>query len=96
MTISIKDKIKGNLPYPPENATLIIYNFLCDENNGKPHAKGWILDLATGEIKFPMSKLNQNKMFWYGTNTTGETNQIEGTNIFWKIQDDMFVFWLEE
>ena len=96
MIISIKNRIKGNLPYPPENATLIIYNYLCDENNGKEHEDGWILDLHTGEIKFPMKYLNQSDLFWYGTNTTGETNQIEGTNIFWKIQDEMFVFWLEE
>ncbi|MBE5812724.1 MAG: hypothetical protein E7314_03630 [Clostridiales bacterium] len=96
MTISIKDKIKGKLPYPPKNAALILYNFLCDENSGKPHIKGWILDLNTGEIKFPMKELNPYEAFWYGTNITGGTNQIEGTNIFWKIQDDMFVFWLEK
>ena len=96
MKISIKNKIKGSLPYPPENAVLIIYNYLCDENNKKQHEDGWILDLHTGEIKCQMAKLNQTEMFWYGTNITGETNHIEGTNIYWKIEDEMFVFWLKE
>lgn len=96
MTISIKDRIKGDLPYPPDNVTLIIYNFLCDENNGKMHKEGWILDLHTGEIKFPMSKLNQTDLFWFGTDIRGGTNNIEGTNIYWKIKEEMFVFWLRE
>ena len=43
-----------------------------------------------------MKKLNQTTEFWYGTDTTGGTNHIKGTNIFWKIEDDMFVFWLNE
>lgn len=97
MTLTtINSKIKGNLPYPPENAVIIIYNFLCHENNGERCEDGWILDFHTGEIKFPMKKLNQTPAFWYGTNTSGETNNIKGTNIFWKIEDDMFVFWLKE
>ena len=91
----LKERIKGTLPYPPQNAVIIIYNFLVEENNGGKHEDGWIYDLHTQEFKYPMDKLNQSDIFWYGTKTNGEINKIEGTNIFWKIQDKMFVFWLE-
>lgn len=91
----LKERIKGSLPYPPQNAVLIIYNFLVKENNDLKHEEGWIYDLHTQEFKYPMDKLNQNLMFWYGTKTNGETNKIEGTNILWRIEKEMFVFWFE-
>ena len=93
--IMLKERMKGSLPYPPQNAVLIIYDFLVEENNGRKHREGWIYDLHTQEFKYPMDKLNQNPIFWIGTKTNGEINQIEGTNIFWKIEKEMFVFWLE-
>ena len=92
----LKEKMKGKLPYPPVNAELIIYNFLVKENNGLKQEEGWIYDLYTNEFKYPMDKLNQSPMFWYGTKTNGEINKIHGTNISWKIENEMFVFWLEE
>ena len=42
-----------------------------------------------------MKKLNDSEIFWTGTKINGETNNIKGTNIFWKVQNDMFVFWLK-
>ena len=92
----LNERIKGSLPYPPQNAVLIIYNFLVREINGLKHDEGWIYDLHTNEFKYPMNKLNQSTVFWYGTKTNGETNIIEGTNILWKIESEMFVFWLKE
>lgn len=91
----LKEIIKGSLPYPPQNAVLIIYNFLAKANNGLKQDEGWIYDLHTEEFKYPMDKLNQNPMFWYGTKINGETNKVEGSNIFWKIEKEMFVFWFE-
>ena len=91
----LKEKIKGSLPYPPESAALIIYNFLVKENNGQKQDEGWIYDFHTQEFKYPMDKLNQSSIFWLGTKTNGEINKIEGTNISWKIEKEMFVFWLE-
>ncbi len=91
----LKEKIKGSLPYPPQNAEIIIYNFLVKENSGIKHEKDWIYDLHTQEFKYPMNKLNQSDIFWLGTKTNGEINKIEGTNISWKIEKEMFVFWLE-
>ena len=64
----LKEKMKGTLPYPPQNAEIIIYNFLVDENNGEKHG-GWIYDLGTEEYKYPMNKLNPTPIFWYGTKT---------------------------
>ena len=66
-----------------------------EENTEENHKDGWILDLHTGEFKYPMDKLNNDPVFWYGTKTNGEINNIKGTNIFWKVQNNMFVFWLE-
>ena len=91
----LKEKMKGSLPYPPQNAEIIIYNFLVEENSCIKHEKGWIYDLHTQEFKYPMDKLNQSSIFWLGTKTNGEINKIEGTNISWKIEKEMFVFWLE-
>ena len=91
----LKERMKGKLPYPPKNAELIIYNFLVEENNNLKHEEGWIYDLHTNEFKYPMDKLNQSSVFWYGTKTHGETNKIYGTNIFWRIESEMFIFWLE-
>ena len=91
----LKEKMKGSLPYPPQNAEIIIYNFLVEENSGIKHEEGWIYDLHTQEFKYSMDKLNQSSIFWLGTKTNGEINKIEGTNISWKIENEMFVFWLE-
>ena len=91
----LKEKIKGSLPYPPESAALIIYNFLVKENNGQKQDEGWIYDFHTQEFKYPMAKLNQSSTFWFETKTNGEINKIEGTNICWKIENELFVFWLE-
>ena len=85
----LNGKLKGKLPYPPENAAIILYNFLVDEINKKKH-EDWILDLGTGEYKYPMTKLNKAPLFWYGTKTNGEVNRIKGTNICWKIESEMF------
>ena len=93
---TIKERIKGELPYPNFIGTdLIVYNFLVEENTEENHKDGWILDLHTGEFKYPIDKLNNDPVFWYGTKTNGEINNIKGTNIFWKVQNNMFVFWLE-
>ena len=93
---TIKERIKGTFPYPDFVGTdLIVYNFLVEENTKEDHEDGWILDLHTGEFKFPLNKLNNHSQFWYGTKTNGDSNNIKGTNIFWRIQNDMFVFWLE-
>ena len=88
------EMITGILPYPPENAVIVIYNFLVNENSGQKNP-GLIYDFGTEEFKYPMSMLNQHEYFWTGTKTNGETNKIEGTNISWKIEKEMFVFWLE-
>lgn len=93
---TIKERIKGTFPYPDFVGTdLIVYNFLVEENTKEDHEDGWILDLHTGEFKYPLNKLNNHSQFWYGTKTNGDSNNIKGTNIFWRIQNDMFVFWLE-
>lgn len=92
----LKEKIKGQLPYPPNNIDLIIYNLLVNENNNREQEEGWIYDLHTNEFKFPMEKLNQSDLFFDGTKTNGEVNHIKGTNIFWKIELEMFVFWTEK
>lgn len=91
----LKEKMKGTLPYPPGSVDLIIYNFLVKENNGQK-LDGWIYDLGTEQFKYPMSRLNQSPLFWYGTKINGEVNEIEGTNICWKIESEMFVFWIVE
>lgn len=94
---TIKDQINGNFPYPDfRGPDLIVYNFLVEENTEDKHDEGWILDLHTGEFKYPMEKLNQSDIFWFGTKKNGEKNNIKGTNIFWKIQNEMFVFWLKQ
>ena len=93
---TIKERINGVFPYPNFRGTdLIIYNFLVEENTQENHQDGWILDLHTGEFKYPMEKLNASEIFWADTKINGETNNIKGTNIFWKVQNDMFVFWLK-
>ncbi len=93
---TIKERLKGFFPYPDFTGTdLIVYNFLVEENTEENHKDGWILDLHTGEFKYPLDKLSGYPEFWYGTKTNGETNNVKGTNIFWKIQNNMFVFWLE-
>ena len=93
---TIKERIKGTFPYPDFVGTdLIVYNFLVEKNTKEDHEDGWILDLHTGEFKYPLNKLNNHSQFWYGTKTNGDSNNIKGTNIFWRIQNDMFVFGLE-
>lgn len=92
----LKEKMKNiKLPYPPTGAVLIIYNFMVRENTGQKH-EGWINDFGTDEFKCPMNRLNTCPDFWYGTKTNGEVNQIEGTNIYWKIENEMFSFWITE
>lgn len=89
----LRERIKGNLPFPPDEASLIIYNFLVDETNGNKH-EGWIHDLGTDEFK---RRIKKEVLGWLEGQTNGEPNVVEGTNIRWKIEDEtMFVFWLEE
>ena len=52
--------------------------------------------METNEYKYPTNRLTQNPDFWYGTKINGEVNVIKGTNIYWKIESEMFVFWLKE
>ena len=93
---TIKERVNGAFPYPDFKGTdLIIYNFLVEENTQRNHEDGWILDLHTGEFKYPMEKLNHSDLFWIDTKINGETNNVRGTNIFWKVQNDMFVFWVK-
>ena len=91
----LKEKMKGNLPFPPNPTDLIIYNFLVNEKNNQVQEEGWIYDLHTKAFKCQISKFNQSELFWYGTKTNGEVNHIIGTNIFWKIESKMFIFWTE-
>ena len=93
---TISERLKGSFPYPDFKGTdLIVYDFLVEERTKGKHQDGWILDLHTGEFKYPLEKLNNTKMFWNNAKINGKTNNIRGTNIFWKNQNDMFVFWLE-
>lgn len=92
----LKEKIKNiQLPYPPTEEVLIIYNFFVRENNGQKH-EGWIHDLGTDEYKCPINKLSkQERYFLYGTKF-GKVNQIKETKIFWKYENEIFCFWITE
>ena len=90
-----KERIAETLTYPPKNAVKIIYKFLLNQNNGKKQ-EGWIYDFGTAQFKCPMKRFSSNPFFWRGTKTNGETNTVEGTNICWKVESDMFVFWIKE
>jgi len=84
----LKGKLKGQISYPPQNADIIIYNFLIKGEN----VKQWSYDVDTKQFKTPMKNIKRDAWLWHGKKTNGETNEVKGTNIYWKIENEMFVF----
>lgn len=87
----ILERLKGELPYPKAEEIIAIYNLLLDETNGEVDDE-LRYDSSSDCFEYPINRITSKSSFWYYNNKNGEINWIKGTNIYWKVENGLFIF----